>query len=135
MTPSAWSPFFPVRRIREAGEHLERAGQVDLVEVLEQERPNVQVNCFGKAIERFVRCIGSALNVRICVFRRRAGSRRNLAIGQRRAIRQIGGRLRWREREVGGGERHETPECEGKIGPGIAGEGRLDDGGVVRNIQ
>ena len=39
------------------------------------------------AEEQLVRCIGPALDVRICVFRRRAGRGLDLAVGQRRAIR------------------------------------------------
>ena len=38
----------PVRRVGHTREHLERTGQVDLVKVIEQQRPDLQVNGFGK---------------------------------------------------------------------------------------
>jgi hypothetical protein len=37
-----------MRRIRNTGEHLERAGEVDLIEILEQRRPDVEMLSFGK---------------------------------------------------------------------------------------
>ena len=44
----------PVRRVGQAREHLERTGQVDLVEVVEQQRADLQMNSFGKHGARLV---------------------------------------------------------------------------------
>ena len=68
-----------------------------------------------RADERFVRCVGSALDVRICEFLRSAGRRPNGAVGQGCAIRERSRRLGRRKREVGGGERNDSREREGKI--------------------